>query len=400
MNPFRWLFAPPTKDQFAKLVISEYRRTGDTREHEYDSANFMIRHSGGAETNLTNLYHEYCQEPRKNRKTLLRRVVVGLASAVADELPEDFDDVRADLRPKVWTRGMFASMSLQRRLEGQDDADIPHYPLGSHLVTTVVYDRPSNMQTLSQENFETWGVTYYEALEAACENLLESSTTFARIGDGFHSSVSGDFYDSARVVLKDLIASWDVAGDHIAMVPQRDALFVTGSLDEASLGMMLDLTEATVREQPRPLCPIPMRLVDGEWEDWMPSTNHPLFPRFKELADQYLGSLYADQKSLLDAIHEKEGTDIFVASYSGVRQETTNQLRTYCVWGQGIDSLLPKTDLLMLGSGGDKVKICNWDDVAEVAGHLMIDEDMYPVRYRVTDFPTEQQIAEIGEASI
>lgn len=399
MNPFRWLFAPPTKDQFAKLVISEYRRAGDTREHHYDSDKFMIRHADGGETNLGNLYIEYCREPRRNRKLLLRRIVTGFASVSAD-LPPDFEDVRADLRPKVWTRGMFANMALQRRLEGQDDADIPLYPLGSHLVTTVVYDRPANMQTLTKDNFETWGVTYYEALEAACENLLETSTTFARVGDGFHSAVSGDFYDSARAVLKDLIATWEVTGDHVAMVPQRDAMFVTGSQDESSLEIMLGLTEATVRDEPRPLSPIPMRLVDGEWEDWMPPTDHPLYSRFKELADQYLGSLYADQKSLLDAIHEKEGTDIFVASYSGVRSETTNQLKTYCVWGQGIDSLLPKTDLLMLGSGGDKVKICKWDDVAKVAGHLMLEEDIYPVRYRVTDFPSDDLIATIDEASL
>jgi hypothetical protein len=43
------------------------------------------------------------------------------------------------------------------------------------------------------------------------------------------------------------------------------------------------------------------------------------------------------------------------------------------------------------------VSICEWDRVFEVVGHLMeLDDDLYPARYRVTEFPSVAQIAEIG----
>jgi len=116
---------------------------------------------------------------------------------------------------------------------------------------------------------------------------------------------------------------------------------------------------------------------------------------------QYLGKLYEDQKELLDALHEKEAIEIFVAAFSGLRKESNTELFSYCVWSRDVDTLLPKTQLIMLNSGDDSMSICEWDRVFEVAGDLFeLDEDRYPVRYLVTDFPSPQQIAEIGEIEL
>ena len=51
MNPFNWLFGPPTRDQFAKMLIAEFRRAGDTCDHQYDKAEFRLTNSGGGQTN-------------------------------------------------------------------------------------------------------------------------------------------------------------------------------------------------------------------------------------------------------------------------------------------------------------------------------------------------------------
>lgn len=314
-----------------------------------------------------------------------------------DELPASFDEARPNLRPKIWPRATFTELQLRQRIAGGKEIDVPLYLLGSHLVTTVVYDLPNSMRSLSQEDFENWNVSYYEAMEAACENLKEASVAYSKIGDGFYSAVSGDSYHSSRILLKDQIAEWDVVGDKVAMVPQRDSLFVTGSEDDVSLKIMLSLTETTIAEQPRPLCPIPLRLVDDEWEDWMVPRSHELYRSYKDLEANFLGGLYADQKSLLDQLHEKDGVDIFVASFSGIKKESTGETLSYCLWSKGVDTLLPKTQLLMLGAGQESVSICEWERVFEVVGDLMeLDDDLYPARYRVTEFPSDAQIAEIG----
>ena len=37
-----------------------------------------------------------------------------------------------------------------------------------------------------------------------------------------------------------------------------------------------------------------------------------------------------------------------------------------------------------------------WDKVAEIAGDMMEAIDIYPPRFRVREFPTEQQLASMG----
>ena len=68
--------------------------------------------------------------------------------------------------------------------------------------------------------------------------------------------------------------------DPIAMVPNRDTLFIAGSDDPEGLEMMADLTEKSL-EEPRPMMSTALRLDGDEWVDWLPPANHPAHRRFK-----------------------------------------------------------------------------------------------------------------------
>lgn len=188
----------------------------------------------------------------------------------------------------------------------------------------------------------------------------------------------------------------DVVGDHIAVVPQRDAMYVAGSEDDVSLRIMFELTEKTIADEPRPLCPLPMKLEDGEWVDWAPPKNHALRDKFDDLELHFLGGHYADQKELLDRSFEGNDDAPFVASFSAMRNEETQKLRSFCVWSP-VDSLLPRTQLVMFAGGEGMVASGEWEHVVSIVGHLMVpDENYYPTRFRVTEFPNEEQLAEIG----
>ena len=110
-----------------------------------------------------------------------------------------------------------------------------------------------------------------------------------------------------------LIERLQVDGDLVAMVPSRDSLLVCGTDDEQSLRIMVDLAKKA-NEDPRSLVPIPVRRDGDDWVDWFPAKGHPLFSDFRELAMRYFFQEYADQKELLEQLHQKDGTDIFVAS--------------------------------------------------------------------------------------
>jgi len=257
---------------------------------------------------------------------------------------------------------------------------------------------PSRSCRSVHEQLEKWGISYYEALEIARENLEQEQFAFARIGDGFYASSNGDSYDSSRLLLPNLIERFKVEGDLIAMVPNRDSLLVAGSEDEQSLTIMLDLA-AKALEDPRPMVPIPVRLDGDDWVDWTPPSQYSLAPRFQELARRFLHGEYEDQQNLLNQLYERKAIDLFVASCSAV-QKDDGSVFTYAVWSKGCHALLPKAEWLMFFRGENDIPaVASWEKAEQVVGHLMKTTEHYPPRVEVSDFPTEAELARLGKAT-
>src|SRR5262249_8113922 len=150
-----------------------------------------------------------------------------------------------------------------------------------------------------------------------------------------------------------------VRGDYVAMVPNRDTLVVTGSDDQAGLEVMCKVAEESF-QKPRPISTIALRLVGDEWESWLPDASAPAHAKPHELKLRTVGMEYNDQKELLDQIHEQTGQDLFVASFSAVQHKSTGRITSYSVWSDGVDTLLPETDdvvLLRPEPGADKVAV-------------------------------------------
>jgi hypothetical protein len=407
MGLFSRFFGPPSQGQFAKTIMRAFREAGDTREFEYQADQFRLvvpeqddeandEESPSAEVlNLHNFYAEHCNLPRAHRKEHLKQVVRGVSQGKI-EMPDEFAHAAPDLRPRIWPRSMFAKLELQQRIEGGNEVDVPRYLIGNNLSLGLVYDLPHSMRSISGDDLKGWDVSWYEAMEAAKEALSEVDFAVAKIGDHLYASASGDNYDASRLILIDFIRQMEVDGDHIAMIPNRDTLLVTGSNDDEGLAMMAELAEKAL-EDPRPLGSTPLRLQDDEWVDWLPPVGHPLRDKFREMERQFFYLEYADQKESLEQLYAKEEVDIFVATCSAVRNQESEEIFTYCVWPEGADALLPVCDKVILGTEGQPGQMADWDKVQAIAGELLVEEEqLYPPRFRVSDFPTPAQLELIG----
>jgi uncharacterized protein YtpQ (UPF0354 family) len=403
MGWFDRLFGPPKPDKFAQVLIDAMKQAGDQRRAVYDPAEFQLRFYEGEKevgiASLRNLYEEFCKVPAKVRDKQLKHVVRAMLS-YQKEMPEEYADAQCDLRPMVRTRSYFDLIRLQQRAEGHDSPVIPYEPVGDYLAASLVFDLPESMRTISQDSLEDWGVTFYEAMEAARRNLEELEFRFAGLGERVYASVTGDNYDASRMLLTDVIRSLTVQGDHIAIVPNRDSLLIAGSEDEEGLAILADLA-AKALEEPRPMCAIPMRLEGDEWVTWMPDPGHPHFQKFRLLEVKSLYGEYADQKPLLDALHESQGRDIFVASYSALETQS-GDVFSYCVWSKGVDAYLPKTHRVMFYEEGQPEPFGgDWETVQRVVGRLMEPvEDLYPPRWRVCEFPSPAELEQLRDRSI
>lgn len=397
------LFGPPSPDRFARSLLAALKRAGDPREARYSSEKFQIRffdqgHDAGV-ANLRNFYDEHCRVPRNERARHLKHVVRGLLTYLK-EVPTDFDDARPDLRPIVRARSYFEFLRLQSQIEGHPSPDIPFHDVGEHLSAALVYDLPESMQSINREQLEAWSLNYFEAQEVARQNLAETDFAVASVSDRVYVSATGDNYDASRLLLTDLIERLDVEGRPVAVVPNRDTLLITGSEDEQGLAIVADLVEQALRS-PRPMSGIPMILEEGEWRTWMVDAGHPQYAKFKLLELKSLGGEYAEQKELLEALHQRQGTDLFVATFSAV-EKPNGDVFSYCLWTHGVEALLPRTQNIFLhGPGADlpgKASMCggSWERVAEIVGDLLEPLEMYPPRYHVRGFPTPQQLEAIG----
>jgi hypothetical protein len=406
-----FLVRPPSRDHFAKLVMDELRKCdgqgGGGGALKYERGQFVIERGNQGFINLANLYQEYCQAPRKERPQVLHRFIRGCLGTSGFELPDEFADVHPDLLPVVRSRFYLESVGLQSRVHGGDGVVVPQQPIGDHLSLSLVYDLPQAMRSIIQDDLDQWQVSLYEAVEAARQNLEQiDHVSFACLqgdrGEGVYLSTTGDNYDASRVVLLDLIRKMPVRGDHVAMVPNRDTLILTGSDDEAGLTIMCKVADDSFNK-PRPISTVALRLVDEAWESWLPEPGAPCQAKLRELRMRTLGMEYNDQKELLDQIYGQSGEGLFVASFRATQRKDTRQISSYSVWSEGIDTLLPETDDVLLLRGdaaADKIDVVaagSFERVRDVAGDLMQPLGTYPERYRVKSFPTAQQLAAIGK---
>ena len=170
------------------------------------------------------------------------------------------------------------------------------------------------------------------------------------------------------------------------MAPNRNTLIVTGSEDLEGLGAMVKVAEQALQE-PRPISGIPLRLDRDDWVTWLPEPDHPLHAAFDQFRIQMEGEEYAGQKQLLDALHEKTGQDVFVASYSAVQDKAAGTMFSYAVWAKDVVTLLPRADkIAFIATTDSEPTLVDWNRVVETVGDLMEPRDLYPKRYFIERF--------------
>lgn len=183
------------------------------------------------------------------------------------------------------------------------------------------------------------------------------------------------------------------------MVPNRDFLFVTGSDDTDALAAMVLAAEKALAA-PKSNAPEIVRLQGTEWRPFTLPPAHPLAAKHAELVKLFWAGDYAEQKALIDRVHAKNGTDIFVANSSAARGPDGLAF-TYCTWAQCV-SLLPRTDTIVIADihGKDAPEptalMVPWNNAVEIVGHrLQRDERYHLERYLVNDVPTANEMDEL-----
>jgi hypothetical protein len=393
-NPFKK--KPFEIDDFAKLVMVEAKKAGIAESLEYDPKRFVLTR-GDQGTYLVNLFNDYCQANAEHKKRIL-----GNTLALLREKKEDisFEAAKSKVVAAVREQALFSFTTLWSELEGRKtEPKIASEPISAWFARCLVLDFPEYVSMVSPENLKTWGVSFDELFETGLARLRDCTSPKFEKQPDFYISGWHDDYDSSRILIPEVFASLQLDGDPVVCLPDQNLLLVTGSENHDGIKAMLKHAEEIVRTKTRPMNPAPLILKDGEVCDFAVRENSPIFSdveRAKKISALFY---YQQQTENLMKLYEQKGKDLFVGKYS-LNQSERRGYESYSVWSKTVPTLLPKTDLIAFFDPtkpeSERVRgRAKWKEVMRIAGDLLLDTQMFPARFYVSKFPTEEQLAAV-----
>jgi hypothetical protein len=235
------------------------------------------------------------------------------------------------------------------------------------------------------------------------ENLIKSTVRKLKpLSAGLWISDWHDDYDAARLLLPDFIRSHPVKGEYVGIAPNRDTLIVTGSKDVPGLAQMATLADQAL-DRPYAISGLPLWLDDAQWVEFPLPQDGPLWQPFQKLAKRSAAMVCQLQQQVLQQHLKAEGQNVHVASVL-VLTGPDGAVSTLSTWGEGITTLLPRTDEIALMTkqyqcalGRERITPVPWQAIEQVVGGRMKPMGLSPERYRVDTFPTPEECRAIRE---
>ena len=387
--------------EFARRVAEAIVAAGETGRVRYDGARFRLTCEGQARraVALANAYRAYCQAPVERRDQVIADLV-----RVAQDRPgpsPEFEGVAADLRPNLRSRFYIEASKLQTARQGAEVPTIPHRVVAEELAALPARDLPDQVLNVGAQDLDKWGISADEALHRALANLRDvSHEPLTSHSPGVFVSPWNDSFAAARMLLPDVVRRADVSGDHVAFVPARDHLIITGSADVAGLQAAATLAKTAVHEQSHTITGSAFCLREDEWAPFIPDTDSPAYPQLSELRTRSLYEQYTEQKELMQQVNRKAGKDIFVPGVDATMNQTTGVFSLLALWVEVGETWLPKGANLALLSGDpdDPMRhgVAPWDTIVTVCEDLLEPMDTWPPRCRATVFPGPHLLKAMG----
>jgi hypothetical protein len=400
---FDKLFAKkPTREEFAKIVMAALEK-GGARDLRLNPEDGSIR-VGSSNTTfyIDNAFRDYCAAESGARSGVVEKYASTFVQA--KPMPKDFASAKDSLLPVVKDPAYFSLSMLMLKADGKDTSKLNYVTkdIVDGLVAGVACDTEHSIMNVNVSTLQEWGVSFEEALEIAILNLRDRTSTagMKEIVPGLYVSRWGDCYDSARILIPDVLHRLSLNGDPVIFAPNRDQLWVTGKYDKAGIGAMLTHGKQSHFEQGHSLSPNLYAHSDGKWELHVPE-DEELKKLSVAMSRQRDGMDYAQQKGYLDKLHQKEKNEVFVATCQ-IYKRKDESLFSRCVWTNGVDALLPETDLVvfMVDLKTKELISVGWKDATAIVGSLMEPQlEMVPKRYRARKFPNAEQLARLREVA-
>lgn len=263
----------------------------------------------------------------------------------------------------------------------------------------LVVDGANNIAFVTEDDLARWKLSLDDALEIGRTKLRE-----ARTGEELHDEAqriwaieTGDDYESSRLLVPGFLASFRerVRGRVIAVAPTRTQLHIAGDEDPAVVLRLCEFAEREFAASPRRLSAAMYSVdEDGRVIRYVRSVQDEAAVRVAEGHVRFEGTEYSRQKHALEEAHQANGTDVFVASFSGLKTKG-GQLVSWASVAPGVHAWVPRTDLLAMEHAGTHA-FFRFDDVLrEVPRALVRHPTLFPPRWVTQGDFTPEELARL-----
>jgi hypothetical protein len=392
----------PAAADLARALIRRARARGDDK-WQFDPEQCALRHAQGGTINLSNIFLEYGHAPRSVRANLLGKYE-SMMQQLGVEPPKLWAVAAKHIYPVL--RCVHDTVSVEIAARG-GEARLPvgvSWPLAGDLKVRLVFDHGDAVAHVREDLAETWGQGT-EALKArALANLAAlPRPRWDSLGDGVYQAVSEVSYEESLLLVDAVVDALPFASSAVLMPTNRGVLLSCDSRDPQALRSMLGHAERFLSEHPWPMAATLLQRQAGEWREFVPTGElgeiHHCLSRLS------IAITYNDQQ---EALQKHVGDDIFVGTYSLIRRgDGPDSLRSWSSWTKDVPTLLPQTDLVVLGrprsDGKHDMLMVSWSALVESCGSRMKHTEECPTRFMVEEFPSDEEwqtLAREGEAFV
>jgi hypothetical protein len=398
------------RDEFARLaqdfISAELPAIEIT--YETDKYRLLLKYPDGLHhfVFLGYALSEYNKATPLNKQRALRRRLWTLLPTHKD-IPKD--RIFKQLRPRFFERQTLALFDYRRRLYAKLDPEITaelkpdHRPYNAELAVGLVFELSEQAADVTADRRSRWGESFEILLDVAMKNLeVEGNPNrFEKLREGLYVSNTGDDYDAARLLMPDFISGLELKGEPIVMLPLAATLLVADSQNDTALMTAADLT-LQAGQTSQGLSGFALSKTANGWETWMPSPDRRSYEKLLLARLQSKARAYQEQQHLLENLYQLEGNKDAIGPYAVLRGDE-NEVLTASLWAQGTVALLPKVDLIELvwpappGQEEPRTWPIKWDQLTKLLGDRMTLTEEIPERWRVHQFPTDDELLKLTE---
>jgi len=393
------------RDLFRALVTALLRAALPESTVRRESGEFALRVQlpGGQQSivYLASLFAETREMSPEDRAQFLD---ARLRALLTPQSTDDFSEVRARLVPTL--RATTFGMHVQLANRGGTDTLLGR-PFVPFVDLRVAIDDEQSLRYATAANLAKWGIDHDAAIAHALENASELLSRPSPYDDSdgpmFHVAEDDD-YQSSRLAMPGMLASFvgEVDGRPLAIIPERAQIFIAGDARPSMVERLCEMAEREWSISTRAISPAVYTVDEaGRVVPYVRKGNDALARKVMLGHVRLALREYAEQKEVLDKLHERDNVDVFVATLNGFLRADGRPI-TWCLWGENIESLLPHAELVTLDGGEGETRWSFHVPFAEVAALMgWADEPGFsPSRVRPSAWPNKKQLAKLRKSAV